>query len=210
MNQVTAEQLLISPEEYLEGEPYAEVRHEYIDGEVYAMAGAGDAHVKVAGNAFVLLKTHLKGSGCSTYISDMKVRIGDDIAENKAFFYPDVMVCCDPFDQQPEQNYVKQLPKLIIEVLSPSTEANDRGRKFLLYRGIPSLEEYILVNPEEYLLERYSRQADNQWLITTYKEADAMVEFDSINFSCTLADFYDDVVFEKQDSADSNPLPENT
>ena len=78
-----------------------------------------------------------------------------------------------------------------------------------MYRDISSLEEYILVNLEEYLLERYSRQADEQWLITTNKEADAIVEFDSINFSCTLADFYDDVVFEKQDS-DSAPLPENT
>lgn len=194
MNQAVAEQLLISPQEYLEGESLAENKHEYIDGEVYAMAGAGDAHVKVAGNAFALLKSHLRGSGCSTYISDMKVRIGED----DAFFYPDVMVCCDPSDQLSEQNYIKKLPKLIIEVLSPSTEANDRGRKFILYRNIASLEEYILINPKEYFVERYCRQADNQWLFTSYKGAEAKIQFSSIDFSCILVDLYEDVVFSNE------------
>ena len=185
----------ISSQEYLEGEPLADVKHEYIEGEVYAMAGASDAHVAVAGNAFSLVKSHLRGSGCRTYISDMKVCIGED----KAYFYPDVMVCCEPSDQLPEQNYLKKSPKLVIEVLSPSTENKDRGKKFILYRKLPSLEEYILIDPRVYYVEQYARQADNQWVLKSYENAADELEFTRIGFKCSLVDLYEDVVFEEGD-----------
>ena len=192
MNQAVAENLLITAEEYLEGEPLADIRHEYIEGEVHAMAGAGDAHVKVTLNTALLLKSQLRGTGCSTYVADMKVRIADD----EAFFYPDVMVTCDPDDQLPEQNYIKNSPKLIIEVLSPSTENKDRGKKFILYRKLSSLEEYVLIDPREYYVELYRKQDDNRWIMLTFDNSDAVIEFKSIKMTFNLIDLYEDINFE--------------
>jgi Uma2 family endonuclease len=189
--QAIAERLLISTQEYIDGEPLADIRHEFIEGEIYAMAGAGDAHVKVTLNMALLLKSHLRGSGCSTYVADMKVRIADD----DAFFYPDVMVTCDPEDQLPQQNYIKNTPKLIIEVLSPSTEVYDRGKKFILYRKLASLEEYVLINPREYYVELYRRRDHDSWLLFSFDKEDAMIEFKSVQMKCRLIDLYEDIVF---------------
>ncbi len=191
MNQSVAENLVITVKDYLAGEPLADIRHEYIEGDVYAMAGAGDAHVKVTLNAAFLLKNQLRGSGCSTYVSDMKVRIGKD----EAFFYPDVMVTCDPDDQLPEQNTIKNAPKLIIEVLSPSTERKDRGKKFILYRTLASLEEYVLIDPREYYVELYRRQDNNHWMMASFNQEDAVIEFKSVQMSFNLIDLYEDIVF---------------
>lgn len=193
MSQTLSNDIRITAQEYLQGERLAEMKHEYIDGEVFVMAGAADAHVKTTGNIFALIKAHLRGSGCSTYVADMKVRVGED----DAFFYPDVMVCCDPSDQLPEQNYVKNAPKLIIEVLSPSTEQKDRGKKFILYRKISSLEEYVLINPSEYYVEVYRRQSNNQWLLFSHEGDDSILELASINMQCTLAELYEDIVFDE-------------
>lgn len=192
MNQATAENRLISAQDYLDGEPLAEYRHEFIKGDIYAMAGAGDAHVAVTGNAFALIRNYLRGSGCRTYVADMKVRIADD----EAFFYPDVMVSCDPNDQLPAQNYVKNAPKLIIEVLSPSTEVYDRGKKFILYRKLVSLQEYVLINPREYYLELYRRQDNDSWVLFSFDHKDAVIEFNSIGMKCNFIDLYEDVVFD--------------
>jgi Uma2 family endonuclease len=112
---VSQSEYYISPEEYLEGEKFSEIKHEYIDGQVYAMAGASDAHVTVVGNLFVLLRNHLRGSGCRVYMLGMKAQIE---AINR-YFYPDVMVTCDTRDKEFE--YFKCYPSLIIEVLSEST-----------------------------------------------------------------------------------------
>lgn len=181
----------ISAQEYLELEQAADNKHEYLDGEILAIAGASDAHVKVTGNAFALLKSHLRGSGCSTYIADMKLRIGQD----DAFFYPDLMVCCDPADQLPEQDLVKNNPKLLIEVLSPSTEAFDRGKKFMLYRKLPSLEEYLLIDPRAYYVELFRKENDIQWSLTAVEGADSLLNLKSLEFTCALGDLYEDVRF---------------
>ena len=191
MNQSVAENLVITVKDYLAGEPLADIRHEYIEGDVYAMAGAGDAHVKVTLNAAFLLKNKLRGTGCSTYVSDMKVRIGED----EAFFYPDVMVTCDPDDQLPEQNTIKNSPKLIIEVLSPSTESKDRGKKFILYRTLASLEEYVLIDPREYYVELYQRQDNNHWMMASFNQEDAVIEFKNVQMNFNLIDLYEDIVF---------------
>ncbi len=156
------------------------------------MAGAGDAHVKVTLNTALLLKPQLRGAGCSTYVADMKVRIADD----EAFLYPDVMVTCDPDDQLPEQNYIKNSPKLIIEVLSPSTENKDRGKKFILYRKLLNLEEYVLIDPREYYVELYRKQDDNRWVMRTFDKSDAVIEFKSILMTFNLIDLYEDINFE--------------
>ena len=128
----------ITPDEYLEMEEKSDIKHEYMDGYVYAMAGANDPHVTIASNTFGIIRNHLRGSSCRVYISDMKARI-DSL---NRFYYPDVMVTCDPRDIQAQNQ--KRYPKLIIEVISKSTEAFDRGDKFADYQQLESLEEYRL------------------------------------------------------------------
>ncbi len=131
----------ISVDEYLEGEKLSEVRHEYFDGEVMAMAGASDEHELVAGNLFAVLHAYLKGKPCRVFKDGMKLRMpmmGRDL-----FYYPDVMVACDPTDNQ---RYFRERPKLLIEVLSED-ENKDLVEKFLAYQRIPSLEEYVVVSP---------------------------------------------------------------
>ena len=122
------EQIKLSAEEYLETEKTREVKHEYIQGKIYEMAGASDSHVTISLNLAFLLKGFLRGKNCRVYILDMKVQI----ESLNIFYYPDLIVTCDSQDQ--EFSYYKKYPKLIIEVLSESTEAKDRGEKlFLLY-----------------------------------------------------------------------------
>lgn len=157
------------------------------------MASASDAHVKVAGNTYALIKSHLRDSSCSTYIADMKVSVN----EGEAFFYPDVMVTCDPSDQQPERNYTKQCPKLIIEVLSPSTESKDRGSKFQYYRQLASLEDYVLINPNAYYVELFHRHNEHEWLLSSYQGLNATLTLTSIKLSISLSDLYEDVRFEQ-------------
>ena len=145
-----SEQVHFSPEQYLSYEEASPIKHEYRDGEVYAMAGASDAHVTIAGNIFAILRNHLRGSGCRIYISDMKARID----ANNRFFYPDVMVTCDDRDQATAT--YKKFPCLIVEVLSASTEAYDRGDKFADYQSLESLQEYVLINPRRQRIECFS------------------------------------------------------
>jgi Uma2 family endonuclease len=147
----------ITPDEYLEMEEISEIKHEYIDGYVYAMAGANDPHVTIASNAFTMIRSHLRGSNCRVYISDMKARI-DSL---NRFYYPDVMVTCDPSDAQTPNH--KRFPKLIIEVLSKSTEGFDRGDKFADYQQIETLEEYVLVSTKRQSLECFRRNEEGLW-----------------------------------------------
>jgi len=128
----------VLPEDYLREEQLSETKHEYLAGEVRAMVGATDAHVRIALNLASMLKFHLKGSSCRTYISDMKLRV----EKADAYFYPDVMVSCDQQDK--ENALIKQHPGFIAEVLSASTEAFDRGHKFTCYRRLPSLQCYLV------------------------------------------------------------------
>lgn len=120
----------ISPEEYLEGEKISDLKHEYIEGQVYSMAGASDAHVTIVGNLLSLLRLKIREKSCRIYFSDMKVFV-----ENaNCYFYPDIFVTCD--DRDRENDYLKKYPNLIIEVLSESTGAFDRGKKFSCYRKL--------------------------------------------------------------------------
>ncbi|TXH79068.1 MAG: Uma2 family endonuclease [Thiothrix sp.] len=184
-----ASSALLNPEAYLQGERETDQRYEYIRGEVYAMAGAGDGHVRISGNVFALLKAHLRGSGCSVYMADMKVRVKED----EAFFYPDVMVTCDPADLQ--RNYTKHSPRLVIEVLSASTEGYDRGVKFALYREITSLQEYVLIDPRSYRVDVFRRNAQDRWELFAFTTMDSQVEFASVNCRLAMQDLYEDVDF---------------
>ncbi|MEO0349094.1 MAG: Uma2 family endonuclease [Cyanobacteria bacterium P01_A01_bin.15] len=153
-------------EDYLKLEAESPVKHEYVDGQVYAMAGASDSHVTIAGNLFAALLAHMRGTGCRVCISAMKARVE---AQNRCF-YPDVMVTCDPRDQ--ETSMFKQFPKLVVEALSKSTEAYDRGDKFRAYRALESLQEYVVINTRHRQLEIFCRDDSGLWVLQFYTSED--------------------------------------
>lgn len=185
----------LTPEEYLQLEAKSDIKHEYIDGKVFAMAGATDTHVTIAGNIFALLLSHLRGSGCRVYISDMKVRI----ESKNSFYYPDVLVTCE--DKDRENSTFKQFPSLIIEVLSDSTEAFDRGDKFADYQSLPSLQEYVLVNTKKARIECFRRTKEGLWLLQFYELEDSQFDLTSIDFKGKFSDVYEQVEFS--DRSDS-------
>ncbi|WP_041780555.1 Uma2 family endonuclease [Allocoleopsis franciscana] len=176
-------------DEYLQLEEESPVKHEYIDGQIYAMAGASDPHVTIAGNLFALLHSHVRGSGCRVYISDMKARI----ESLNRFYYPDVMVTCDSRDQ--ETPTYKRFPTLIVEVLSDSTEAFDRGDKFADYQELHSLREYVLINTKRQRVEVFRRNDEGLWVLQSYTPEQTSFRLDSIDFEGTLDALYEDVVF---------------
>lgn len=145
--------------DYLAWEPAQLDRHEYIDGEAFAMAGAEDRHVTVSMNLAFALRQHLAGSPCRTYMSDMRLHV----AAANSYFYPDVLVTCSALDLASPM--VKTEPKLIAEVLSPSTAAYDRGLKFSHYRSIASLEEFVLIDLDTRSTDCYRKGADGLWVL---------------------------------------------
>ncbi|WYM03595.1 MAG: Uma2 family endonuclease [Gloeotrichia echinulata CP02] len=184
----------ISPEEYLESEKFSQIKHEYIDGQVYAMAGASDAHVTVTGNLFSILRNHLRGSGCRVYMLDMKAQI----ESINRYFYPDVMVTCDARDK--EFKYFKSYPSLIVEVLSESTESFDRGKKFASYRHLDSLQEYVLISSDRMSVDCFRRNEKGRWELFAYGKDDE-VNLASVDFSCPIAALYEDVTLVEDDVA---------
>jgi Uma2 family endonuclease len=179
-----ARHLLISPTEYLEGEKVAELRHEYADGAVYAMSGSSKAHNLIAGNLVALLHGQLRGTPCRAFSSDVKVHSAWDWRER--YYYPDVVVGCEAGDVDP---YVVEQPKLIVEVLSNSTERNDRADKFQAYRRLPSLEEYVLVAQDAMRVEVYRRETG--WDLEIYTTAGTRFELRSVGLSLTVLDVYE-------------------
>jgi Uma2 family endonuclease len=179
----------LTSEEYLQMEETSDIKHEYIDGQVYAMAGASDAHVTIAGNLFTLLRNHVRGSGCRVYIADMKARI----ESLNRFYYPDIMVTCD--DRDRETSLYKEFPCLIVEVLSDSTEAFDRGDKFADYQQIESLQEYVLINTKRQRVECFRRSDEGMWVLQSYTSQQKSFQLKSIDFEGTMETLYEDVVF---------------
>jgi Uma2 family endonuclease len=173
-------------EDYLAWEAKQPVKHEYFAGEVYAMAGGSDAHVTASGNLYVALRTHLRGTPCRTYIADMKLRV----AAADAYFYPDVFVTCSAADAQ--QPLEKAEPVLVAEVISPSTEAFDRGGKFAAYRSLPSLQEYLLIDPDRRSVEVYRRDASGHWVLYPYS-GDEVLELASVHLSLPVAQVFEDI-----------------
>lgn len=170
----------LSVDDYLAGELESQVRHEYVDGEIYAMVGASDRHGLIAGNLHSALNQRLPDR-CQVFMSDMKVRIRT--AERDIFYYPDVLVSCDPSDREP---YYRQHPCLIAEVLSPHTARLDRFEKFLFYQQIDALEEYLLVS-QDYRQVEVFRRAD-QWQATRYTKGE--VPLHSVDLSVTIETLY--------------------
>jgi Uma2 family endonuclease len=176
-----------TPEDYLAIERISPIKHEYLQGQMVAMAGASKAHVIITGNLSALLVNHLRSTGCIPYTTDMKVRL----LPLNLFYYPDLAVTCDDRDRRSDEDFILH-PKLIIEVLSDSTEAFDRGDKFADYKSIPELTEYVLIHQKQILVERFQRKSDNLWLPQVYRAGDTL-ELSSIGFFWAIEALYESV-----------------
>jgi Uma2 family endonuclease len=177
-----------SPEDYLAWESLQETRNEYIAGEVFAMVGARDAHNTVGGNLYILLRNHLRGGPCRVFANDMTLHV--ETAD--CYFYPDVFVTCDERDRPPDADYWKNHPVLVVELVSESTAAFDRGRKFGYYRELESLMEYVLVDPDRRSVEAFRRDATGHWVLYPFGPGDE-VELASVGLRMPIEAVYEDV-----------------
>jgi len=192
MEAASAERLL-SREEYFAEEERAARKHEYVAGQIYAMSGATSAHNIVALNLAMLLRQHVRGrpggpGSCQVFMSDMKVRV----ESADAFYYPDVVMTCAEADR--ERDLYKAAPKLVIEVFSRSTESLDRGVKSERYRSLPSLEEYVLVDPRRPCVE-IQRRVGELWILHGHYNLTHSAELTSAGLELALQDIYEEVDF---------------
>lgn len=177
---------VFSAADYLAWEATQAERHEFIDGEVFVMAGAEDRHVTVSMNLAFALRQHLAGSPCRTYMSDMRLHV----AAAESYFYPDVLVTCSALDLASPMT--KSEPRLIAEVLSRTTAAYDRGLKFSHYRSLPSLEEYLLVDLDTRASDCYRKGADGLWVLHPFARGEP-VELASVALTLTAAQLFAEV-----------------
>ncbi len=172
--------------EYLTYEQASPTKHEFVNGEAFAMAGANEDHNVISSNLVACIRPQLRGSSCRVFSSDMKLTIA---AADNATYYPDVMVVCDRTDSDP---YIKQKPCLLIEVLSPSTALLDRREKLFNYQKLESLQEYVLVSQSETKVELYRRDIDGGWLVQSLGAGDNLY-LQSIDLAIALSEIYEDV-----------------
>ena len=180
----------LTPQEYLEIERRAEYKSEYFDGEMFAMAGASRAHNQITTNVVGELHPQLKKRPCRVYTNDMRVKV----SATGLYTYPDIVAFCGPARFDDNQKDTLLNPTVIIEVLSDSTEAYDRGKKFQHYRTLESLQEYVLISQQECRVEHYVRQPGNQWALTEVHDLTEVIQLSSIQCQLALADIYDKVV----------------
>jgi Uma2 family endonuclease len=176
----------MTADDFLKWEAEQPERHEFIEGEIFAMVGVTRQHATVAGNVFARLKQHLKATPCRVYMADMKVKL----QTVNTFFYPDVFVTCSEKDHQAE--LFMSEPRLIVEVLSESTEAYDRGDKFEKYRQFASLQEYVLINPIKRKVDSFRLDKTGHWVLYEFI-GDAPIEFSSVDLLLDSAVLYEDV-----------------
>ena len=186
----TAVQTLYTPEQYLTLERKADYKSEYINGYIVAMSGASRQHNLIAGNIFREVSLQLKGGPCEAYINDMRVKV----SPTGLYTYPDVVVACEEIRFDDEHTDTLLNPTVIVEVLSPSTEAYDRGEKFGHYRGLTSLQDYLLVAQDRICVEHYVRQGD-RWVLSDAKDPDETVHLGAIDCDLMLREVYDRVQF---------------
>jgi Uma2 family endonuclease len=187
----------VTPEEYLARERAAETKSEYLDGEIFAMAGGTPQHSAILFNVTGALGLSLRGGPCRGFNSDLRVKV----SETGLYTYPDLTVLCGEARFDDEQRETLLNPTLIIEVLSPTTEAYARGDKFGHYRWLESLQEYLLIAQDRRRLELFRRQADGGWVLSPISGENAEVELASIGGRLALAEVYDRVEFEPGASA---------
>ncbi len=189
----TRPDLRITPEEYLRIERAAEWKSEYIDGEVFAMAGASPRHVLITTNLVGELRDRLRATPCTTYAADLRVATD----RQRHYTYPDVVVACEPLQFVDEQRDTITNPTLIAEVLSESTEKYDRGAKFERYRSVLSLAEYMLVSQDRVHVELYTRQPHGAWVLREWNDPDAEIDLGSLRCRVKVAEIYAKVAFEE-------------
>lgn len=177
----------LSVDEYLLAEDKSEIRHEYLGGQTFAMAGASEEHNLIVGNIYALLRPHLRRTTCRPFVSDMKIKV--ETQKVDIFYYPDILVTCDPQDND---RYVKTRPNLIVEVLSDSTKTTDKREKLVNYQNLESLREYVLVSQDEIKVEVYRQDAQGNWSVQILGRSDDL-ELNSVGLTLTMADIYEDV-----------------
>jgi Uma2 family endonuclease len=181
-----------TPQEYLEIERKAETKSEYFNGEIFALAGASKEHILIVTNIIVELGTQLKKRPCQVYSTDMKVKA----LRSGLYTYPDIIVVCDKPEFEDEHKDILLNPTLIAEVLSESTEAYDRGKKFEHYRNVESLKEYLLIAQDKHSVEQFIKQNDGSWLFLETSDSEGVVRLRSINCELLISDVYHKVELE--------------
>jgi Uma2 family endonuclease len=177
--------------EYLEWEEKQTSRHEYLNGKIYAMTGGTVNHGQISVNLSTILRNHLKDRGCRVLSSDVKV----NVYKSDNYIYPDISITCDERDQRATK-FISH-PSMIVEVLSPSTEAYDRGNKFNLYQRSPVLQEYVLVSTTEIAIDIYRKNDRDRWEIISYR-AGEIVELESINLTIPIEEVFEGILFDEQ------------
>ncbi|CAN5410114.1 Uma2 family endonuclease [soil metagenome] len=183
-----------TPEEYLALEEKAEFRSEYDNGEIVAMAGGSLNHQQITVNLTVFFDSKIRKKGCRVLPSEMKIWV-ESIGK---FYYPDVTIICEKPKFYKKRNDTIENPKLLIEVLSDSTEAKDRGEKFFAYQTLGSLQEYVLVSQDKHLVETFTKQADGSWRYLATIGLKSKVYFESVQTELSLKEIYDLVEFEEE------------
>ncbi|GIL15141.1 MAG: hypothetical protein BroJett039_03140 [Chloroflexota bacterium] len=184
----------ITPEEYLAQELTARDKHEYWRGEVYMMAGTTRRHNMIAGNTYLAFREKLAEQPCEIYVADVRLRIQKD----NAYTYPDVMVVCGKTELDPRQQDMVMNPKIIVEVLSVSTQEYDRNEKFKMYRNIPSLEHYVMVEQAQPYIESYRREG-RFWVLETLEGMDAALKLRALDLEIPLAEIYARIDWSQQE-----------
>ncbi len=177
---------LYTPEKYLELERKSEIRHEYIDGEIFEMAGAGKRHNQISANIMRLLGNQILERDCNVYASDMRI----NITSTGKYTYPDIVGICGEEQFEDEKDDILLNPMLLIEILSKSTEAYDRGTKFEFYQTIESFSEYILITQEPFRIEQFVRQDKNTWTYLEFRKPEDKIKLNSIECEISLQDIY--------------------
>lgn len=184
----------ISVDDYLKAEEISPVKHEFVEGEVYAMAGTSDNHNRIAGELYSRLLEHLRDSDCEPFFGEIKVQ-----ATKNVYYYPDILVSCE---QDTENSYFRNSPVLIVEITSKSTASIDRREKLLFYLQMPSVREYVVVDQFRMSVEVHRRQPNGAWITYYFNERDDVVELTSVDLSIPLPDLYRRVKFEKNAGPD--------
>jgi Uma2 family endonuclease len=195
---------ILSENEYLQLERAAEERHQYVDGEIFAMAGESPAHADITANTLASLVTQLSDGPCRARVKDTKVRSGPLPRSPKRpaglYSYPDIVVICDEPQYLDDHQDVVLNPKVIVEVLSESTEAFDRGVKFRRYQKYnPTLTDYVLVSQDRPQIEHFHRQKDGEWTYKCHEGSDAVVKLASIKCQLKAAEVFKRIKFENVD-----------
>jgi Uma2 family endonuclease len=193
----------LSPEEYLARERRAETKSEYYDGEIFAVAGGSEEHSIIAVNVAGALNFRLADRPCKVYNSDMRVQVDQD----GPYAYPDVSVVCGEAEFADEKRDTLLNPTVLVEVLSPTTEAWDRGGKFERYQQMASLQEYVLIAQDRPRVERYARQGDDQWLLTVAVGLERVLSLSSVGCELALAEVYRKVAFPEDAGAVGGTRP---